>query len=73
MDIEQSAAESHVKLAVMVMQSRHKRLTATTERYSRHYSKLAHTMAIIVLLEELQEMLLQDPDHWDDEKEDLPF
>lgn len=73
MDIELRNATSQLRLALLSMQHRHKRLVATTERKSRHYNRLQHTAAAVSLLEELLGMLLQDPDHWDDEPESVPF
>lgn len=73
MDVELQQATGQLRLALMAMQHRNIRLQGTSTRYSRHYNKLAHTVAAISLLEELLGMLLQDPDNWDIEPEIVPF
>ncbi len=73
MDAELAQAVSQVKLATMALLAREKRLKKTTNRMSRHYSKLAHTFAARMLLEEVAGMLQQDPDLWDEEPEIAPF
>ena len=73
MDTELQAATSTLRLSLMAMQQREKRLKKTVSKLSRHYSRVAHTGAAIALLEQLLGMMLQDPDHWDDEPDVIPF
>ena len=73
MDIELQVVRSHLRLAAMALQQRTRKLENTRSKLSRHYSTVAHTAALLVLLEELQGLVLQDPDLWDDEPENVPF
>lgn len=73
MDIELLTATRQVKLALITMRHRQARLETTRSKLSRHYNRLNHTRATIGLLEELAGMMIQDPDHWDDEPELAPF
>lgn len=72
-DIQLVAARSQVRLALMAMEQRRKILAKLESKLSRHYNRVAHTEATIILMEELLGMMLQDPDHWDDEPELVPF
>lgn len=73
MDTELSAAESRVHLAIDALHHRQKRLDGTRSKTSRHYSRLAHTKAMIVMLSEVLDMVAEDPDNWKDEEEQVPF
>lgn len=73
MDTELKAASSHIKLALLVLREREKRLANTRSKPSRHWNRVRHTAVLVSLIEELQGVVLQDPDNWDDEPEAVPF
>ncbi len=73
MDADLSAANAHLYLTMLCLVARQSRLEKTTTRMSRHYSRIAHTVALIHLVEELQGLVQQDPDMWDDEPDLVPF
>ena len=73
MDAEFSVAQSHLKLCRLALNQRLKTLEARTSKQSRHYNRLKHTRSMLVLLMELEGMVMQDPDLWDDEPDLVPF
>lgn len=73
MDVEVTQIRAQLKLALSILEYRKKRLDKTTTRYSRHYSTVGHTMALISLLEEVLGLCEQDPSNWDDEPDLVPF
>lgn len=73
MDSELATAQAHIKLAYQVLEHRLKRLESTRSKLSRHYNRLAHTRAMIELLQQIAGLVHQDPDLWDDEPESIPF
>lgn len=73
MDVELTQAAGQLRLALLVLQHRRKRLQNTKTKLSRHYNRVQHTEALIGLLEELNGLVLQDPDNWDSEPELVPF
>ncbi len=73
MDVNLSVAESRVHLALKNMHDRLKHLENTSSKGSLHYNRLAHTKAIINMMSELLGAIKQDPDHWEDEPDLVPF
>ncbi len=73
MDVELQVTHSHLKLILVALKQRQKRLVLASSRLSRHYNRTNHTATLIVLVEELQGVVLQDPDNWDDEPDLVPF
>lgn len=73
MDADLSAANAHLRLAEMALAHRLAELEKSKSRMSRHYSRMAHTAALLILVNELQGLVAQDPDEWDEEPELVPF
>lgn len=73
MDVELQAARSHARLMIAVLIAREKRLQQTKSKLSLHYNTVAHTRVLIGLVEELQGVLEQDPQMWEDEPDIVPF
>lgn len=73
MDFIQMAVEAHLKLAYVAAQARLERLEKERPRLSRHYSRMRQTQAVIGLLEEVRGIAAQDPEHWDDDEDIVPF
>lgn len=73
MDAHITAVRSHLKLANAVLEERLRALETTRTRLSRHYSTVAHTRAMLTLVEELRGLAEQDPDMWDAEPDIVPF
>lgn len=73
MDIELQQAQGQLRMALMCLQARDKRLRLMRSKWSRHYTRISHTKAMIGLLEELLGVVMQDPDVWDDEPDIVPF
>jgi len=73
MDAELKVVRSHARLVEMALETRQKRLERTTERLSRHHNRIKHTKLLLVMVRELQEVVLKDPDLWDEEPVSQPF
>jgi len=73
MDANLSVAESRLKLALKNMQDRLRLLEKPPNKKSYHYNRVKHTRAVIVLMTELMAIMKEDPDHWDDEHDEVPF
>jgi len=73
MDAELKVVRSHLRLVEMALETRQKRLEIKTGRLSRHFNRVKHTEVLLVMVRELQEMVLKDPDLWDDEPVHMPF
>lgn len=73
MDNQLKLIEMMLKTAIGMAKSRQVDIESKPVGLSRRWSRLRHTEAIIGLLEELQGVVAQDPDHWDDDPELLPF
>jgi predicted metal-dependent HD superfamily phosphohydrolase len=73
MDKELTWAHTQLGIAKQLLETRHTKLTSSRTKRSRHYNKVAHTQAMIGLMDELLGLMEQDPDRWDDEWELVPF
>ncbi len=73
MDTYLQNVDSHLKLCRLLLIDRIKKLEASKKRESRHYSRLAHSRALLSLIEEVAGLVLQDPDVWDEEPDLVPF
>ncbi len=65
--------ESQLKLAHMTLAARLIAVEREPVGLSRRQSTLHHTRAMLAMIEEVQEIVKQDPDNWDDKPELLPF
>lgn len=65
--------ESQLKLAHMSLAARLIAVERTPVGMSRRQSTLHHTRAMLAMIEEVQGLVHQDPENWDDKPELLPF
>lgn len=72
-DNEITVAEAQLRSAKLVLEHRLKRLKNKRSKLSLHYNRLRHTQILLSLVEEVLGVIQQDPDHWDDEPDLVPF
>lgn len=73
MDIYLTAVQSHLKLARKTLQARLKVVEKQSTGMLYREWTLAHTSAMLSYVEELEGMVIQDPENWDDEPDLAPF
>lgn len=73
MDTYLLAVQSHLKLARKTLEGRLTQVEQTPVGLVRRQSRLDHTRAMLNYVLELEGMVIQDPDNWDDEADVVPF
>lgn len=73
MDVYLQAVKAHLRLCELSLEARLKLVEKTAIGRSRRQSRLDHTAAMLSYVQELQGMVTQDPDEWDEESALAPF
>lgn len=73
MDHFLEGVQSHLKLCRLLLEARLSKIENSKTKLSRDYNRMKHTRAMVGLIEELEGVVTQDPDNWDEEPESVPF
>lgn len=73
MDTYLAAVRSHLKLSRMMLQERLKVVEKSPVGLIRRQARIEHSRAMLSLIEEVEGIVMQDPDMWDEEPGLVPF